>query len=77
MNANDLGFYRSFNTVVQRARGRHFDKAAIHSAVMKAWETYDSSTLHHIFDTKTAVLQKVILADGGNNYDLHHHADAQ
>ena len=77
MNANDLGFYRSFDAVVQRARGRHFDKAAIHSAVMKAWETYDSSTLHRIFDTKTAVLQKVILADGGNNYDLHHHADAQ
>ena len=72
-----ISAYRSFNTVVQRARGRHFDKAAVHTAVMKAWETYDSSTLHHIFDTKTTVLLKVLSAAGGNNYNTHHHADPQ
>ena len=71
MNTNDLGFYKSFDAVVQRQLGRRVSADAVAAAVRRAWKVYDTDNLTAIFDTKERVMSRVLSNGGRNDYELH------
>jgi len=71
MNANNLGFYKSFDAVVQRELGPRVSADAVAAAVRRAWKVYDTDNLTAIFDTKERVMSLVLSSGGRNDYELH------
>ena len=73
-NANDLGFFNSLQTRVEKRRGAGsaFDVEGLVERINSAWDEYPPELLKKIFATKTEVLKKIIGSQGDNQFKLEH-----
>ena len=73
-NICDLAFFSASQTAVQKRRreqGHAFDVDKLEDDVEKVFNQYPNEKLRAMWDTKAKVLQKIVHAEGGYNYNLH------
>ena len=73
-NICDLAFFSASSVGVRKRRrvqGRGFDVDKLEDDVEKVFKQYPTENLCRMWNTKAAVLQKIVRADGRNDYDLH------
>ena len=76
MNVNDLALFRAFDVAVRKLRrgmGRSavWNKEQLVRDVMKAALSYPAEQLAKMWDYKSDIMEKVVGANGGNNYERH------
>ena len=69
-NANDLGFYNSWDSRLPEVRSFKLDE--FWKQCKKCFDDYPSELLDKIFDTKMTVIKCIIGAGGDNTYKLPH-----
>lgn len=70
MNALDLGFFASLQSLTYRRISRNMDEL-IHN-VEQEFQAYDDNKLNRVFLTLQSCLLEVMEADGGNGYRIPH-----
>jgi hypothetical protein len=70
LNLNDLGFYSSLDKSIGNERS--FNLLKLWDQISNAFQSYDSSKLSKLVETKRNVIQKVFEHNGDNDYKLPH-----
>jgi hypothetical protein len=72
LNINDLAFFRSFKCRVENVKDGANDLDSLYRAVLRAWNNYDSETLHRIWGVQYACYRKILELNGDNEYQVPH-----